>query len=601
MNIRAKILLTSGLVFLIGCTSVENKLIDTPVYTKNGKAYNVLDDKAINGVIKKSGYYGAEEFYTYKKGRLLSLKKISQSQELIYDISFDDMGLKEGILSEKDGKTTTYSHGILDGKQISKDYLGNTIVARYSDGVLDGEQENAKGEKEYYTNGVKTTKDLMTITKKQSKKVILGETPENNFTGELYGKAKKDITKNYYVINQVEEYKDGMLLSRKYYDKTGIKLEEFNFADGNIKNIVRSIKYNRGVLLELKNYNLNGDLNGSYIISNYYPKYTETKHYIDGIPHGKVERLVTTNNEGYKVIGIYDKGIYSGTKREQNYKDGVEVDEKINALYSSKLKIIATKDIANKSIFTGYTKDSLSKETITPKNLYYYSNGILKEKYEYKNNSLVQYEYYLSDGRSIRTTYKDGLVKVISNYDAKGIQNGQVISYEHSDSKTISYVVNGVISGRSTHYHGGKVYYIDEYSKDRAYKRTIYYDYKKKQIKEINQGAWSGTNWVLKGIIKSYYESGKLKKVIDYGDKLVATKKVKVTEYYKNGKIKSKSQKDYCLCETYGKKIEYYENGKKKTEENFDGNGRKSGVFKTYNEKGKLIKQVNYENGYQKN
>ncbi len=601
MNIIAKILLTSGLVFLIGCTSIENKVIDVPVYTKNGKAYNVLDDKVISGVIKKSGYSGAEEFYTYKKGRLLSLKKISGSQELVYDISFDDMGLKEGILLEKNGKITTYSHGILEGKQISKDYRGNTIVARYYDGALDGEQENAKGEKEYYASGIKTIKDLMTITKEQSKKVISGETPENNFTGELYGKAKKDITNNYYVINQVEEYKDGILLSRKYYDKVGRKLEEFSFADGNIKNIVRSIKYSRGALLELKNYNLNGDLDGSSIISNYYPKYTETKYYVDGIPHGKVERLVTTNNDGYTVVGVYDKGIYSGTKREQNYKEGVKVDEKINNLSSSKLKIIAKKNIMNKSTFTGYTKNNLSKETITPGNLYYYSNGILKEKYEYKDNSLAQYEYYLLDGRSIRTTYKDGLVKVISNYDAKGIQNGQVISYEHSDSKTISYVVNGVISGRSTHYHGGKVYYIDEYSKDRTYKRTIYYDYKKKQIKEITQGAWNGTNWVLKGLIKSYYESGKLEKVVDYGDKLVATKKVKVTEYYGNGKIKSKSQKDYCLCQTYGQKIEYYENGKKKTEENFNENGRKDGVFKTYNENGKLINQVNYENGYQQN
>uniref|UniRef100_A0A6A7FXV6 Uncharacterized protein n=1 Tax=Hirondellea gigas TaxID=1518452 RepID=A0A6A7FXV6_9CRUS len=597
MNIKLKILLISGLMFLIGCSSVENKIIDTAIYTEDGKAYSVLDDKTVSGVIQKEGYYGGKEFYTYRDGKISNLKKVDRDQKLIYSTSFDNMGLKDGILLEGDGKTTAYSHGVLDGEKTSS-YRGNKVVERYSDGVLNGIQEKNGGIKEFYTNGVRTTEDLNIAIKKQSKNVVWGEIPEKNFTGKLYGTAKKDMKKNYYEVSQIEEYKDGVLLSRSYYDKKGIKLEEFYFVDGDIKKVARTIKYRAGVLLELKNYNLSGDLNGSTIIYSYYPKYTETKNYIDGILHGKVERLVTKNNKICKEVGVYDKGIYSGAKGEQNYRKGVEVDEKLNYLPFSKLVITNKKDVENKLTFTGYTREDLSKEIVTQGDLYYYENGTLKEKYEYSNNSLVQQEDYRKDGRSTKTTYKDGLVVRKSNYNAKGIENGQVVSYEHSDSKTVSYVVDGVIDGRSIHYHGGKIFYIDEYDNGKTYKRTIYYDYDKRQIKETSQGVSTDTLWVLTGLTKSYYENGKLEKVIDYGDKLVATKKIGVTEYYQDGKIKSKGQMDYCSCLNYGEKTEYYENGQKKIEENFNKKGRRDGIFKAYNKEGKLIKEINYKDGY---
>lgn len=626
MNIKYKVVLISGLLFITGCRSVENKVIEEAIYSKDKKVYSILDNKPINGVLEKEGYYGKREYSTYKKGTLYNLKKISKENKLLYDVSFDGMGLFNGKTFEEKGKSSEYSHGVLDGEVIYEDYSGSKIIERYVDGVLNGVQEKKGGKKLFFNQGLRTTKDIKSITKKQSKVILWGEIPRENFTGELYGEAKKDIISNYYAVMQIEEYKKGILLSRKYYDKEGKKLYKFHFMDGNVKKIVKKIKYSNGILSELKNYDSDGNLNGKSILGDYYSNHIETKNYINGIPHGEVEILIENDGKLDKKIGFYDKGIYTGYRNQQYYKDGIEVDDELTKTFSSNFIITNIKDIKNKESFSGYTKQVInSNNNAEDGNIYYYENGFLKEEYKYKNNSLIQSKHYLENGKYTQKTYKDGIVQKISNYNADGIEDGTFTAYEHENSKTVGHIVNGTIDGKSIHYHGSKIYYVDIYSKGKEYQRTIYYDYEKKQIFQTQKGVNTGRGWVRIGMDKTYYEDGILKKVVNYGDGLSSEKKVEVTEFYSNGKIKSKGTMDYCLYKNIGKKTIFYENGKKKIEENYNGRsyntgtkkyyfssgkiekiesynerGYKDGTFKTYNKDGKLIEESHYKNGYKK-
>ncbi|UUV17054.1 hypothetical protein NRK67_03880 [Fusobacteria bacterium ZRK30] len=625
MNLKSKIFLIFGLLFFIGCTSVENKILDIPTYSKEKKVYSVLDNKPINGVMENKGFYSEKEYSTYKKGVLSNLKKVNKTGELTFDQSFDEMGLRHGVSFDKKGKTSEYSHGVLNGEISSEDYRGNKIVERYSDGVLNGVQEKSYDKKLFFSQGLRIAEDTQPAVKKQSRVVIWGEIPRENFTGELYGEAKKDIINNYSAVMQVENYKNGVLLSRKYYDKEGKKLYEFHFMDGNVKKIVKKVMYSYGILKELKNYDSDGNLNGKCILRSYYSNHIEIKNYRNGIPHGEVEILIKNDDKLDKKIGFYDKGIYSGYRNGRYYKEGIEVDKELTKTLSSNFTITNIKDIKNKESFSGYTKQVINNNNIEDVNVYYYENGFLKEEYQYRNNVLIQSKYYLKSKKYIQTTYQDGIIQRISNYNADGVPEGQFLAYEHENSKTIGYIVNGVIEGKSIHYHGDKVYYVDSYNKGKEYKRTIYYDYEKKHIKQTHKGAHTNTSWIKVGLDKTYYENGKLKKDINYGDGLSFEKKVEVTEYYSNGKIKSKGIMNYYLNINIGKKIEFYEDGKKKAEqnygdqgysvgpqkyyysngklkkiENYNERGYRHGTLKIYNEDGKLIEEAEYKNGYKK-
>lgn len=603
MNIKSKILFTFGLIFLTGCTSLENKIIDTEIYIKDDTAYSVSDNKKINGVIKDD-YYTTTKFLVYKNGKLIKLKKVDGDKKLTYQVSFDDMGLKDGPLLEENGKSTVYSHGVLNGEKSWTGYSGEKVVKRYSDGILNGIQEDGKGITEFYADGVKTKESHMVEVKRQSKNIIWGKTPEKNFTGLLYGEAKKDIENLYSAVNQVEEYQDGVLLSRKYYDEDGEKIKYFSFANGDITKIIKKVEYNKGILSELKHYNLNGHLNGRQIIHTSYSRLTETKNYVDGILHGKIEKAVAEKNKITKTVGFYNKGIYNGPSlnysAELNYKEGVEVDEKIKDLSFPALVIMDKKEIVNTSLFTGYTREDLGNNDLTPEFLYYYNNGTLKEKYKYSKNAVVESEHYLKNGLYIKKKYKYGLVTSLANYKENGVGNGPYIVYEHNKSKTVGYVKNNNFIGKTIHYHieknKEKIIFVRIY-KGNTYKDTRYYDYDKKQIEYIGQGIQNEKSLISTGLFKYYDKNGKLAKTINYGTKPVTTKKVLQTYYYPNGKVREKAKMSYCLCRYTGEAIEYYENGKKRNVSNYNENGVSHGVFKTYNKAGKLIKKENYKNG----
>ena len=625
MNLKSKIFLVSGLLFLMGCTSVENKILDIPMYSKEKKVYSVLDNKPVNGVVEKVGYYGVKEYSTYKKGILSNLKKINKIGELTFDQSFDDMGLRHGVSFDKKGKTSEFYHGVLDGEVSSEDYRGNKIIERYNDGVLNGVQEKSTDQKLFFNQGLRTAEDTQTEVKKQSR-VIWGDTPKENFTGELYGKAKKDLGNTYYAVMQIENYRDGILLSRSYYNKEGKKLSEFYFADGELKKIIRSIEYRNGILTELKNYDSDGNLDGEFLTRNNYSKSLFIQNFVKGIPHGRVEILIEKGDKLEKKLGFFDKGVYTGYRDYIHYyKDGVKGEDRGGEILPSDLVIVDIKDIVDKKSFSGYTKEEISNDSGSGNYLYHYDNGALKEKYRYENNYLIQSQHYKNDGKYIQKDYNNGILKKILNYSADGIANGKFTAYEHKNAKTIGSMVDGRIDGKSIHYHGDKIYYIDLYSQGKNYDRTIYYNYDKKQVLQIQKGVYTDRGWIRVGMDKTYYENEKLKKTINYGDKLSSGKKVEVTEYYFDGKVKSKGTMDYDLYRNIGKKIEFYENGKKKAEQNYgdqgysvgtqkyyysngkiekiesyNERGYRHGTLKTYNKDGKLIDEAQYENGYKR-
>lgn len=627
MNLKSKIFLVSGLLFLMGCTSVENKILDIPTYSKEKKVYSVLDNKPINGVLEKKGYYGDKEYFTYKKGVLSNFKKVSKTGELTFDQSYDEMGLRHGVSFDKKRKTSKYFHGVLNGEVNSEDYRGNKIVERYSDGVLNGVLEKPREKKLFFSQGRRTAEDTQPAVKKQPRSVVWGDTPKENFTGELYGKVEKELGGNiYYAVMQIENYSDGVLLSRNYYNKEGKKLSEFHFAGGDLKKITKSIEYKNGILTELKNYDSDGNLEGESFVGNSYANSYFIQNFVQGIPHGKIELFNEKNGKLEKKSAFFDKGVYNGY-REHNYyyKDGVRVEKEEILSLPSNLIITDIKDIADKKTFSGYTKKGINNEGDSGNYLYHYENGSIKEKYRYENNYLTQSQHYQKGGRYIQKDYNNGILKKISNYSEDGVANGEFTAYEHENAKTVGNLVDGKIDGKSIHYHGDKIYYIDLYSQGKSYDRTIYYNYDKKQVFQTQKGVNTDRGWIRVRMDKAYYENGKLKKTINYGDKLSLEKKVEVTEYYPIGKVKSKGTMDYYLYKNIGKKTEFYENGKKKAEqnygdrgysigtqkyyysngkikeiENYNERGYRHGTLKVYNKDGKLIEEAQYENGYKR-
>ncbi len=576
----SKKLLTLGIIFILaGCS---NQIVREPVYTDRGTAYRVTDNKPVTGVVTNKTRQGIE-YLTYKKGKLSNKKTVNQEGVLVKESSYDSMGLFHGTV--KDGEEySNYTHGILSGERGKMGH--NDSVTTYLDGALYGKQE-IDGKVRYFNMGMEYEGDPE-LPKPLKRNIKWGEAPEKNYSGELYSRPVFDKFVPRYRRNtllEVKGYEDGILKYVKYYSETGEKIGEYTFYKGDINKILSYTKYSNGMMSLLINYNSEGELDGETIEQ--YSGNTKLVNNAEGVLHGKVKNRTLYSNKTSKE-GIYDLGVFSGELDGEYYFDGMQVDE----LQNKELIPLNFVDISEIEGASALIKRSQSDYTFIDR----YSEGKLIKSYKFFVNNLKKITIPLEGGRYIEETYKEGLLKDRFSYNSKGERDGEFLSIEHRDSKTIGNIINGQLDGKTFHYHGDRVYYVDEYKKGTSYERTTYYDYEKNQVSGRSSGVYNYElrRWIKVGKAYEYYEGGGIRVEKDYGKDPSVEKKVSYTEYYENGGIQKKYTRDYCNCIFLGEYDYYSSSGKLLSKWLYNEKGHRINV-KEFDEEGRVTKDITYD------
>ena len=560
-----------------GCT---NQMEKGPVYRNDGIVYNVVNNKPVNGIVKRE-VGGIKEFSTYQKGILKNLKKIDWEETLIEEINYDDMGLTHGLVKTREMQKN-YSHGRLMGDSNEK-YYGTDITRYYIDGVVHSQEVRNK-EVKFFNRGVEVETDPGKITISEVKKVW-GELPEKKYTGEVYSNYINNGDGLYYAALEVKGYKDGILEYIKFYTKDGIKLLEYSLYNGDINKRSRSLEYINGYLNEELNYNEDGELNG-VVIKREWDKIT-TKLYVDGILHGDVKafNFKTQKNSS---LGHYKLGVFTGEMDGCYYNEGLESKDYI----IKKVLPLEIKEDIEEENFTGLVRKKDEKGTFIDQ----YEDGKVLKRYTYSNGMLEKITTTPDEkGYSSEELYHFGLLTSKFSYNRNKIRDGEFLSIEHKNSLTKGNFTNGSIDGKSIHYHGEKIIYIDTYNEN-SYNRVSYYDYEKNQVSGRSKGIYSKEiyQWIKVDEEYEYYENGNIKVKKDYGKENTTTKQVKYYEYYENGNIKSKYMTDYCGWKIIGEQIEYSLKGKIKERTIYNTNGQLTNK-KIYSDKEKLIENISYD------
>ena len=576
----SKKLITLGIIFaLAGCS---NQIVKEPVYTDRGTAYRVTNNKPVTGVVTSKTGPGME-YLTYKKGKISNKKKVNREGILIREVNYDSMGLLHGIVKEW-GNYSNYTHGILTGERRKADY--NTSVMTYMDGVLHGKQE-INGKTRYFKMGMEYEEDPGEL-KPSKKRIKWGEVPEENYSGELYSRPVFDKFVPRYRKNsllEVKGYEKGILTYVKYYSETGEKIGEYTFYNGDIHKILSYTKYSNGMMSILINYNSEGELSGESIEQ--FSGNTNLVNNREGILHGKVENRNHYSNKTSKK-GVYDLGVFSGEIDGEYYFEGIQVSE----LQSKELTPLNLGDTPEIEGASGFIKRREGDYTFIDR----YSEGKPIKTYKFFVNNLEKITIPLEDGRYIEETYKDGLLKDRFNYNSKGERDGEFLSIEHRGSKTTGNIVAGWLDGKTFHYHGDRVYYVDEYKKGASYERTTYYDYEENKVSGITRGVYNYElrKWVKVGKAYEYYEGGGIKVETDYGKDPSLEKKVSYIEYYEEGGVKKKYTRDYCNCIFLGEYDYYSKNGKLISKWFYNEKGHRINVVE-FDEEGRVTKDLTYD------
>lgn len=582
-----KIVIAIIALTVLGCSN--NQIVKNGVYTTENITYNVLTNKPVNGVVVKE-FNGYKEYYTYKKGKLKNYKSVDQNDSLIVEKSYDSMGLLNGKVRDREDYTI-YRHGILSGEKQSKNY-GNSRQS-YKDGVLFGEFEE-NGKVKYYKNGVES-KDLSKEVNSFETKIKWGTKLDvTNYTGEIYSEPTlKDLIPDYTATLEVRGYDKGALKYAKYYDAEGFKIKEYAFYEGNTDKISKTLEFRDGYLIKSSEYNLHGELDGVTMERDW--EILKVKNYINGILQGKTTEsfLFDKAPEEHKLYttGSYSLGLFSGDRNGMHYVDGIQIYGK-NDLKEN-IQNLKIEDQVIGDEFSGLVKRTENNSILIDQ----YIQGKIKKTYFFTRENLDKIIIFIENGKFLEETYSNGILTSRYTYDSKGVKNGPVLLVEHEDSRTEGNIVMEKMNGEVKHYHGNKVYYVDNY-KDGYHHRTIYYDYENDKIENTSSSVLNEqTNqWVLVGEGHSYYKSGSIKAKANYGKSVSRDKNVKYVEYYENGVIKSKYTQDYHAWKLVGEKINFNENGTMTEKLVYSEKGYPVNK-KEFNDKGKLVKETTYD-GY---
>lgn len=570
---------------IIGLTSIllgcSNGIIDEGIYVDEGMAYRVRDERSFTGVVKNERGQ-SREYLSYRKGRLINKKVVDRDATLIKERSYDSMGLLHGR-SKDGGDESSYSHGILTGERRKGDFGGDRL--NYEDGVLQGRQEIG-GRIRYFDSGVETDVDPA-YSKPLDKKIKWTEKAEEDYSGELYSRPTIHEFISKYQRDRMLEvrgYERGTLIYVKYYSEKGEKVSEYTFYDGDTDKVKRYSKYSGGMLSESIGYDEKGQYAGESMEQ--YSGYIHTENYTEGFLQGETVYKNLINGEVRKK-GVYELGIFTGEVNGEYYLKGLHTPKKPEAEAKA---IEIEEDLQGDS---GLVKWMDGGYTFMDE----YSEGRLIKSYKFYGNKLEKVRIPLEDGNYMEESYNEGLLKSRYRYNSMGEAEGEFLLIEHTGSRTVGNMKAGRLQGRSIHYHGDTIYYIDEYREGgSSYERTVYYDYDKKQVSMKVEGVFSDDTkeWVQTGRSYEYYRNGRVKRMADFGKAPTTEKNVDYTEYYEDGVVARRYTMDYSGYRFLKNYDSYSEEGTLISRWVYDENGNKVSA-KEYNQKGEIIKDVKYD------
>ena len=438
------------------------------------------------------------------------------------------------------------------------------------------------------------------------------------------------------------EYQNGVKVGNwKYFDKTGLLIDDEVFAN-DANPIGTRKKYFDGTT-QLKSFREYNEKDALGYIKEYYPngKLRKLTNFKDKKAHGMSQEYYESGvlmSEGNLLDGerfglwklfyenglIFQESTFTEVSRTSPFKK-IEYDYTDDG----KLKSIITRDNFNKNKNDGVYRyaDTLSK-------YYNVENGSLREiktekQFEYENGNVYEkkhglYQYYTSDGKLVtdgnynkgekhgvwKSYHSGDLLRELTTYE-NGERLGAFEDHEYYKNNTRSKSVVGIRSGDRTSqrityfYENGQIEeagdYLRVYTKGSKQDgregewKSYYESGNLKSVKKYLKGDRHG-DW------KSYYESGK---PISIGSYVEGAKHGEWKLYYESGFPEEAGR--YVNGFEQGEWVYYYENNKvqstgaylplnDKTAHLIDElEEAKEGVWKYFDENGKLIEQTTFQ------
>lgn len=578
----------------------DRKKVTEKVYYADGVVFG--KGKMENEGMKNQALVGPWEFY-YPNGALKSKGALDQKQEKTGEWEFY---YANGKMKEK----TMYKDGKSDGKSLTWFDNGSKL----SEATYKGGDEEGKATT-YYFNGA--PRKLMNF--KAGKKDGV-ETAYTSFFTLDYKQAYKDDKEEgegtYYHKNgqiaSTAKYKAGEVEGpfKKYYIN-GVLQMEGNVADGKRTGTWKEY-YNNGKQKSVYGYALNemdGDYKEYWDNGNLMTQATYVKGKIDG------------KWEDYDTDGkLYSESVYEkGRLRDLKFydKSGKVISSSTSRNGAGNFTFYDAD--GNKTSEGYFTKDGLRDG----KSTFYYRNGKVKYKSEYKNGLLngERLSYFSNGALAAKNQYKDDQ------------ENGyQITYYINGNKRHEGEVVNGANEGLHIEYdYLGNAYSKSDYKQGDLDGYVEYYHPSgKKDYEQRYSSGWimEVTEFDTTGKVLTTFEVGEDAKPFTFknyagnsyvqstyknhhlnGDHttLFPNGKAYLTQYYKYGERDSTIKRyyttgkleyegSYKMDERHGKWTYYYEEGQLYYTETYD-NGKLNGILKLYNEDGTLDRELPYKNG----
>ena len=286
-------------------------------------------------------------------------------------------------------------------------------------------------------------------------------------------------------------------------------------------------------------------------------KYAELK-VIDSFPN-RIIKYFNKEDKLIRTVKFKSDSIVSKVFENGHYKG-----------YHSNLGLQQSEGFFEKNMYQGKWK-------------FYHKDGVtIKQIVEYVNDTLhgIREDYWENGNLKSKAT------------NIKGKQNGESFHYfETGELEETNYLKNGELHGPMKYYYKSGIVESDRnYWNDKRIDTCKSFfengNIKRLQINNLDKSTMKAT-----GKEFVYYESGELKAVVDFVD---YTANGNLIIYNKNGVVIERSNKKNNKHQ--GAFITYYDNGNKQLEGNAN-NGFYDGKLSYYDNKGKLIKTVNFDNG----
>lgn len=413
-------------ILIINSIFANEVINNKEIYTQNGKAYYIKDEKIVSGIVfteSDSNFV----YSTYENGKKIKEKVLNSKREVISEYTIGADNLINGKVNFTNGYEETIvadvKNGIINGNANQTYYEEFDFEGEFVNGIAHGKlkilNDQYVVEDKIFTNGLEGKKNSELMFKEYFSNKF---TNQSKITFNNNGKAQND---NKPFTGLAVKELNGYVSEATYY-KTGEKIADFSFEDGFMgsakiySGIDSYVKYdflkeiNKGILSGITNYSKEipeGDASVFYLNG----QRMEGK-YVNGRLMGKVI-FYDKNNKIIKVEEYKDK-----TFTETTYYDYNKNIKKSEAQgnYSS----YGEKEKNGKEIFYDINQNIESEITYTGEVAYkksFYPNGVVKLEGQ------IDYyeEYYIGEWKEY---FESGKIKSKFNY-ADGVLDGKKYYY----------------------------------------------------------------------------------------------------------------------------------------------------------------------------